>query len=112
MCPECGSNDIVIEHYDCGVCRETGYHDAGEMYHCRECGARGDADEIDATLPTRAGDSVQCRPTNRPSITARRGRGHPGANGGQSSCQPQERGKSWGPGFAPFPAGGMVAQSL
>ena len=66
MCPECGSNNIVIEHYECGVCRETGYHDAGEMYHCRECGACGGADEINATLPARGGGAAQGRRTNRP----------------------------------------------
>jgi hypothetical protein len=39
MCPECGSENVRIEEYDFGVCRETGYHDAGEMYCCAACGA-------------------------------------------------------------------------
>jgi hypothetical protein len=36
---ECGSGDILVEPYDYGVCQETGYHDAGEMYACGDCGA-------------------------------------------------------------------------
>ncbi len=46
MCPECGSSSVAIKQYDYGVCAETGYHDAGEQFHCRECGARGDADDL------------------------------------------------------------------
>jgi hypothetical protein len=46
MCPECASDDIRVEEYDFGVCRETGYHDAGEIFICRSCGARGDVDEL------------------------------------------------------------------
>lgn len=46
MCPECGSNNIRVEPYDYGVCRETGYHDAGERYTCRNCGGSGDADDL------------------------------------------------------------------
>jgi hypothetical protein len=49
MCPECGSTDIAIKQYDFGVCRETGYHDAGERFHCRACGATGDADDLRTT---------------------------------------------------------------
>jgi len=51
-CSECGSSNIRIAPYDYGVCQETGYHDAGEMYACADCGARGDADQLncDATL--------------------------------------------------------------
>lgn len=46
MCPDCGSDNITLEPYDHGVCRETGYHDAGERYACRDCGVRGDADDL------------------------------------------------------------------
>lgn len=51
MCPECGSSNFAIKQYDYGVCSETGYHDAGEQFHCRECGARGDVDDLH-TPPT------------------------------------------------------------
>ncbi|MFN0172484.1 MAG: hypothetical protein ACKV22_39275 [Bryobacteraceae bacterium] len=46
MCPDCGSENVRIEEYDFGVGRETGYHDAGELYRCLTCGAVGDAAEI------------------------------------------------------------------
>ena len=46
MCPECGSSSVAIKPYDFGVCIETGYNDAGEQFHCRECGARGDVDDL------------------------------------------------------------------
>jgi hypothetical protein len=46
MCPECGSENVRAVPYDYGVCRETGYHDAGERYACRDCGAFGDADDL------------------------------------------------------------------
>jgi hypothetical protein len=46
MCPECGNNRVEIKHYDYGVCRETGYHDAGEYFQCRDCGAQSDVGEI------------------------------------------------------------------
>jgi hypothetical protein len=46
MCPECGSNNVRIEVYDFGVCHETGYHDAGERFECRDCGAKGDVAEV------------------------------------------------------------------
>jgi hypothetical protein len=47
MCPECGG-ELAITPYDFGVCRETGYHDAGERFVCRDCGAEGDASELSA----------------------------------------------------------------
>lgn len=46
MCPECGSSNLGVELYDYGVCRETGYHDAGERFHCRDCGTSADADDL------------------------------------------------------------------
>ena len=46
MCPECGSDDVRIEPFDFGVCRETGYRDAGERFICRGCGASGNADDL------------------------------------------------------------------
>jgi hypothetical protein len=47
MCPECGSENVRVVEYDFGRCRETGYHDAGERYECHDCGAYGDADELE-----------------------------------------------------------------
>lgn len=49
MCPECGSEQVTVSKYDFGVCSQTGYHDAGERFHCHACGATGDADELRAT---------------------------------------------------------------
>ncbi|MCL4395325.1 MAG: hypothetical protein M1482_11085 [Chloroflexi bacterium] len=49
MCPECGSDHISIEEFDFGICSQTGYHDAGERFHCGACGATGDADELCTT---------------------------------------------------------------
>lgn len=46
MCPECGSDNVRIAHYDFGRCPETGYHDAGDQYECIECGYYGDASEL------------------------------------------------------------------
>jgi rubredoxin len=46
MCPECGSDEVTAEEYDFGICRETGYHDAGERFRCRACGAEGDAEDL------------------------------------------------------------------
>ena len=46
MCPECGSDEVVINEYDFGICSQTGYHDAGERFRCLACGAQGDADDL------------------------------------------------------------------
>lgn len=46
MCPECGSNNVVVNQYDHGVCPETGYHDAGERFRCLQCGATGDVSDV------------------------------------------------------------------
>jgi hypothetical protein len=55
-CPECGSTNLTIREYDYGRCRETGYHDAGEMFWCLECGEMGDAsDAIVESGETREG---------------------------------------------------------
>ena len=55
-CPECGSTNLILEEFDFGVCRETGYHDAGELFRCRECGAKGDvSDAIVDTGEARGG---------------------------------------------------------
>lgn len=43
MCPECSSAQVTVSEYDFGVCLQTGYHDAGERFHCLACGATGDA---------------------------------------------------------------------
>jgi rubredoxin len=51
-CPECLSSAVAIHEYDFGVCPQTGYHDAGERFRCRECGSQGDA----ADLADRAAD--------------------------------------------------------
>ena len=46
MCPECLSDDIEVSEFDFGICPQTGYHDAGERFRCRACGATGDADDL------------------------------------------------------------------
>lgn len=46
MCPGCGSDNVSVVEYDFGRCSETGYHDAGERFTCRGCGADGDLDEL------------------------------------------------------------------
>lgn len=46
MCPECGSDNVVIKPYDFGTCPQTGYHDAGERFECRDCGATGDGSDL------------------------------------------------------------------
>ncbi len=45
-CPKCLSDDVEVREYDFGICSETGYHDAGERFRCRACGATGDADDL------------------------------------------------------------------
>jgi hypothetical protein len=46
VCPECVSTQVTIREFDFGVCPQTGYHDAGERFHCQACGAAGDADDL------------------------------------------------------------------
>jgi len=46
MSPECGSDKVEVRPYDFGTCQQTGYHDAGERFECRNCGATGDADDL------------------------------------------------------------------
>jgi hypothetical protein len=53
MCPKCGSDDIVARPYDYGRCSQTGYVDAGERFTCRDCGASGDADDLDGAESSR-----------------------------------------------------------
>lgn len=50
-CPQCGRDNPTVTPYDFGVSWETGYHDSGERFHCHNCGADGDADEIKAAEP-------------------------------------------------------------
>jgi hypothetical protein len=45
-CPDCLSYDLVLAAWDAGRCSQTGYHDAGEEFHCRTCGATGEAGEL------------------------------------------------------------------
>ncbi len=45
-CPECLGEHIEVREFNFGVCPETGYHDAGERFHCLDCGATGDADDL------------------------------------------------------------------
>ena len=45
-CPECLSVAISCVAFDGGVEADTGYHDAGEQFVCRDCGARGDAADV------------------------------------------------------------------
>ena len=45
-CPECLSDNVEVRDYDFGICRQTGYHDAGERFRCRDCAATGDAADL------------------------------------------------------------------
>jgi hypothetical protein len=47
-CPSCG-NPVFYVRFDYGVCRETGYHDAGETPHCEVHGRLDEGDLLDAT---------------------------------------------------------------
>jgi hypothetical protein len=51
-CPECLSDHVEIREYDYGICRETGYHDAGERFRCTSCGVSGDAEDLVADVET------------------------------------------------------------
>ena len=46
VCPECLSDDVDLREYDFGICQQTGYHDEGERFRCRACGATGDAANV------------------------------------------------------------------
>jgi len=46
MCPECGGDLIRVVEFDFGICSQTGYHDCGERFQCRECGASGSMDDL------------------------------------------------------------------
>jgi len=46
MCPDCGSERIHVIVFDSGVCSETGYHDCGERFQCRDCGSTGDPGDL------------------------------------------------------------------
>lgn len=46
LCPECLSDDVEVTEFDFGICPQTGYHDAGERFHCRACEAAGDVDDL------------------------------------------------------------------
>ncbi len=55
MCPECGRGEVTVREYDFGICRETGYHDAGEQFRCLACGTEGDADDLAPCNPISVG---------------------------------------------------------
>jgi rubredoxin len=61
-CPECLNGEVVVHEYDFGICPQTGYHDAGERFWCRACGATGDADDL-VPIET-AGNSISAGPRN------------------------------------------------
>lgn len=46
-CPQCGDQDLRMFPYDIGTCSQTGYHDAGERWECRTCGAVSDGEELE-----------------------------------------------------------------
>ncbi len=48
MCPACGGNNFRTVEYDFGICRRTGYHDAGVSFECETCGVTGEAKDMDA----------------------------------------------------------------
>ena len=82
MCPECGSHQVTIHEFDFGVCPQTGYHDAGERFHCRECGAAGEPSELE-----------------------------PAISHENSKARPERAGQTLGPGIPLLAAGGPMAQS-
>jgi hypothetical protein len=47
-CPDCGAGvkQLSFHPFDFGQSSETGYHDAGERYHCHKCNSKGDADDV------------------------------------------------------------------
>jgi hypothetical protein len=45
-CPECLSDTVAVHEYDFGVCQQTGYHDSGDRFQCRACGATGDLGDL------------------------------------------------------------------
>ena len=49
-CPECLGEHVEVSEFDFGVCRETGYQDAGGRFRCLDCGATGDADDLIAKV--------------------------------------------------------------
>jgi hypothetical protein len=60
-CPQCLNENLAYGTYDVGTERETGYADSGERYHCRDCGATGDLEDIIAApsmLPQPVGTSL------------------------------------------------------
>lgn len=62
-CPDCLSDDVEVRAYDLGICPQTGYHDAGERFRCRACGATGDADDL---APPKASNSISVGSSERP----------------------------------------------
>ena len=63
-CPACLSDEAIVHEYDFGICPETGYHDAGERFRCRVCGATGDDDGL---VPIKtAGNSISVGSSERP----------------------------------------------
>jgi hypothetical protein len=63
MCPDCGSLDLVSESFDHGMEAETGYRDAGELFRCLDCGARGPAEDAEFQPAPRFGPQRQTVPT-------------------------------------------------
>ena len=61
-CPECLSDDVEVHEYDFGICPQTDYHDAGERFRCRACGAIGDADDLVRESPTIGGAAPEAWP--------------------------------------------------
>ncbi len=59
LCPECLSEDVDVSEYDFGICPQTGYHDAGERFRCRACGATGDAEDLVHCKSISVGSSEQ-----------------------------------------------------
>jgi len=61
---ECGSNEVTVNAFDFGICSQARYHDAGERFRCRACGASGDAadsGETDGSFLRRTGGGWQGR---------------------------------------------------
>lgn len=48
ICPHCFSQFITLIQYDFGQDKQTGVHDKGEIFKCRECGRVSTPEEVEA----------------------------------------------------------------
>jgi hypothetical protein len=67
-CPECASTALHATRYDFGTDPETGYHECGERFECRACGATGDAAEVTQARELPAGKPMGVAEVAAPKI--------------------------------------------